>query len=92
MLELELAAHQSLFIVLDDKEDATKPTLSEPPMLTTRLRSRWSVDFASAVGPSPETMELESLQDLSEFPNASRRYFAGRATYTNHFSCARRRA
>ncbi|WP_197525532.1 glycosyl hydrolase [Pseudobythopirellula maris] len=83
-VELRLPPLGSCFVVLTSA--AAEPAGGESVLGYEAIDGPWSVGFASAAGPSPEAIELATLQDLSTHPREEVRHFAGVATYETSFT------
>ncbi len=77
---LELAPYQSVFLVL--QQSAAGEFRDSPPAESLSVNDgQWAIEFHSAIGPSPPSIEFAALGDLSRHSDAAVKHFAGKAVY-----------
>ncbi len=85
-VNLELTPNDAVFVVFDKPTNTkayTKATSTETKLI--ELNGKWEVSFQKDRG-APASVQMETLESLSENENPGVKYFSGTATYMQYFN------
>lgn len=88
VVELVLAAGESLFLIFEGTEDPNRMVPFLPPMKDPGLvlDSNWSIRFDAAYGGPIRNIVVNKLESWTSFPDSAIRYYSGTAFYHNQFN------
>lgn len=84
VVPMKLEKNECVFVVFREKGEPSATTLEAnypAPLRTQEATGEWDVTFESAFK-TPSPVRMATLDNLSDNPNDSIRYFSGTATYT----------
>ena len=91
VVPMKLEKNECVFVVFREKGEPSATTLEAnypAPLRTQEATGEWDVTFESAFK-TPSPVRMATLDNLSDNPNDSIRYFSGTATYTTSVSLDR---
>ncbi len=88
IVPLDLAAHESVFIVFRQAGPGALNVELPAPRHIGDINGAWNVSFERGRG-APRSVQLQALASLSEHSDSGVKYFSGVSTYTNTFTLGR---
>ncbi|PJC87017.1 glycoside hydrolase [Vibrio sp. HA2012] len=92
VIDLQLKAEESLFVVLTKPTEAAKQTVAKPEVVeTVNVSGPWEVTFEKGLE-LPESFTMDKLEPLEKSSNPKVKYFSGTVSYKTHFSAPANKA